>query len=97
VDGIDIESPLGRHLLYIRNRDIPGVVGKVGTILGEAEVNIADFALGRSQAAAVATTGKSKHNAFAVGILHVDEAVPQRALEKLRKVEAIVEARTVVL
>ena len=97
VDGIDIESPLGRHLLYIRNRDIPGVVGKVGTILGEAEVNIADFALGRSQAAAAAAIGKSMQNAFAVGIVHVDEAVPQRALEKLRKVEAIVEARTVVL
>src|SRR5216684_359416 len=47
VDGIDVEAPLERSLIYLRNRDVPGVIGKVGTILGEASINIADFSLGR--------------------------------------------------
>jgi D-3-phosphoglycerate dehydrogenase len=89
VDEIDIEAPLGKNLIYIRNRDVPGVVGKVGTILGNAEVNIADFSLGR------ATEAKAKP--FAIGIVHIDGRVPEKILEKLRKVEAIAEARAVVL
>jgi D-3-phosphoglycerate dehydrogenase len=90
IDGIDIEAPLARNLLYIRNRDVPGVVGKVGTILGNAQVNIADFSLGRA-----AESGRAK--SFAIGIVHIDGRVPEKVLEKIRKVEAIVEARAVVL
>ena len=47
VDGIDVEAPLERNLIYMRNRDVPGVIGKVGTILGKHKINIADFSLGR--------------------------------------------------
>ena len=47
VDGIDVEAPLERNLIYLRNRDVPGVIGKVGTILGEESINIANFSLGR--------------------------------------------------
>src|SRR5271167_459100 len=50
IDNIDVEAPLERDLIYLRNRDVPGVIGKVGTILGEGEINIADFSLGRSSA-----------------------------------------------
>ena len=46
VDGIEVEAPLERNLVYMRNRDIPGVIGRVGTILGEHKINIADFSLG---------------------------------------------------
>ena len=42
-----------RDLIYLRNRDVPGVIGKVGTILGESEINIADFSLGRRSAESV--------------------------------------------
>ena len=52
IDDIDVEAPLGRDLIYLRNRDVPGVIGKVGTILGEGEINIADFSLGRRSAEA---------------------------------------------
>ena len=45
IDGIDVEAPLERNLIFLRNRDVPGVIGKVGTILGEGEINIADFSL----------------------------------------------------
>ena len=47
-DGIDIEAPLQGTLVMIRNHDVPGVVGRIGTILGEHSLNIANFALGRS-------------------------------------------------
>ena len=47
-DGIDIEAPLHGTLVAIRNHDVPGVVGRIGTILGEHGVNIANFALGRA-------------------------------------------------
>src|SRR5271163_3973049 len=39
IDDIDVEAPLERDLIYLRNRDVPGVIGKVGTILGEGEIN----------------------------------------------------------
>ena len=47
-DGIDIEAPLHGTLVAIRNHDVPGVIGRIGTILGEHGVNIANFALGRA-------------------------------------------------
>ena len=58
-DGIDIEAPLHGTLLFIRNLDVPGVIGRIGTILGEHKMNIANFALGRSLRTA-------QHNALAV-------------------------------
>lgn len=91
IDGIDIEAPLARNLLYIRNRDVPGVVGKVGTILGNAEVNIADFSLGRAR------KGAARAKSFAIGIVHIDGRVPEKVLGKIRKLGAIVDARAVVL
>ena len=42
-DGIDIETPLEGNLLVCRNLDVPGVIGKIGTILGEQGVNIAQL------------------------------------------------------
>jgi D-3-phosphoglycerate dehydrogenase len=50
VDGIDVEAPLERDLIYLRNRDVPGVIQKVGTILGRHKINIANFSLGRRTA-----------------------------------------------
>jgi D-3-phosphoglycerate dehydrogenase len=48
-DGIDIETPLEGSLLVCRNLDVPGVIGRIGTILGQQGVNIANFALGRER------------------------------------------------
>ncbi len=45
--GIDIDAQLGKHLLFVRNDDKPGFIGALGTILGDAGVNIANFNLGR--------------------------------------------------
>ena len=48
-DGIDIETPLEGTLLVCRRLDVPGVIGRIGTILGQQGVNIANFALGRER------------------------------------------------
>ena len=53
VDGVEIEVPLEGTLILIKNEDQPGVIGEVGTILGKAGVNIANFALGRGKGGAV--------------------------------------------
>lgn len=47
IDGVDIEVSIAPHMLLIRNRDQPGMIGALGTALAKANVNIADFRLGR--------------------------------------------------
>jgi len=47
VDGYEIELPLSPHMLLIRNSDVPGVIGRVGTCVGDAGLNISDMAVGR--------------------------------------------------
>ncbi|MGC2488739.1 MAG: phosphoglycerate dehydrogenase [Candidatus Sulfotelmatobacter sp.] len=89
IDGIDVEAPLERNLIYLRNRDVPGVIGKVGTILGEGEINIADFSLGRRSAEA------SSEPREAIAVVHVDGRVPDDVLRKLEKIPAVQQAKSV--
>ncbi len=88
-DGIDIETPLEGNLLVCRNYDVPGVIGKIGTILGQQGVNIANFALGRER------TGEKPVKALAV--VQVDEPVSATVLEALKPIEALLEAKPVTL
>jgi len=90
VDGIDVEAPLERNLIYMRNRDVPGVIGKVGTILGEESINIADFSLGRRSA-----EGESGQAREAIAVVHVDGTVPETVLGKLRGIAAVKTAKAV--
>ncbi len=48
VNGYDIELPITPRLLVVRNEDVPGVIGRLGTYLGGQRVNIADMAVGRN-------------------------------------------------
>jgi len=94
-DGIDIETELAGTLVVIRNQDVPGVIGRIGTILGDARLNIANFALGRSRGGRV-----PEGHALAVVQLDTapgDEDALQRAVEELRKVDAITSVRVVEL
>jgi D-3-phosphoglycerate dehydrogenase / 2-oxoglutarate reductase len=88
-DGIDIEAPLEGTLIYMRNRDVPGVIGRIGTILGEHNVNIANFALGRS------TNCDGCTPVIALAVVQVDPPVSQPLLDALLAVDAITEARFV--
>jgi D-3-phosphoglycerate dehydrogenase / 2-oxoglutarate reductase len=82
VDDFDVELPLEGNLIYLYNRDVPGVVGKIGTLLGRHRVNIANFALGRSGQEAIA-------------VVQVDTPASEAAIEELRRVEEIKDVRCV--
>jgi len=86
VDGIDIEAPLHGTLLFIRNRDVPGVIGRIGTILGEHRINIANFALGRK------VQGKE---ANALAVVQIDGQVTRAVLSALEGVDAITQVRLI--
>jgi D-3-phosphoglycerate dehydrogenase len=94
-DGIDIEAPLEGTLLFLRNRDVPGVIGKIGTTLDDHDVNIANFALGRAER----QDGNGVREALAV--IHMDvETTPaqiQVAMEALSNLKAITSVRLVKL
>ena len=51
IEGVPIEAALTHDMLFIRNEDKPGLIGSLGTILGNAKQNIADFRLGRTEGA----------------------------------------------
>jgi D-3-phosphoglycerate dehydrogenase len=95
-DGIDIEAPLHGTLVAIRNHDVPGVVGRIGTILGEHSVNIANFALGRAHT----TQSQRVPHGQALAVVQIDvpkAASATAAVDALRKVEAIASVRLIEL
>lgn len=90
VDGIYCEAPLAGNLIYLKNYDVPGVIGYVGTVLGRNGVNIANFSLGRQDAP---PTGRNT----AVAVVETDGPVPETVLAQLRQNEAVQVARSVEL
>lgn len=47
IKGINMEAEMGPHMLYVTNKDKPGFIGALGTLLGQNNINIATFNLGR--------------------------------------------------
>ncbi|MBI2956219.1 MAG: phosphoglycerate dehydrogenase [Acidobacteria bacterium] len=95
VDDIDIEAPLAGTLIFMRNRDVPGVIGHVGTVLGSRNINIATFALGRrEQGGSMGSVGPGS-GAEAVALVRVDNPVPEAVLAALRGVPGVTFARLV--
>jgi D-3-phosphoglycerate dehydrogenase / 2-oxoglutarate reductase len=90
VDGIRCEAPLAGNLLYMRNLDVPGVVGWVGSVLGKNNVNIANFSLGRQDGA-----GLSSGTLQAIAMVETDTPVDEAVLKQLRENQAVKVARVV--
>lgn len=97
VDEIDIEAPLEGRLLFLRNRDVPGVIGRVGTLLGSRNINIATFALGRREQTGSMGSPSPGGGAEAVAIVRVDNPVPEAVVEALRALPGLTFARLVEL
>ncbi len=74
IKGITIDAEVGRHMLYTTNKDVPGIIGVLGGVLGENGVNIANFTLGRSD------VGKD-----AIALLYVDQPVSDDVIAKLHE------------
>jgi D-3-phosphoglycerate dehydrogenase len=81
IEGVPVEATVTPYMLFIRNNDTPGLVGAVGTMLGNAKINIADFRLGRIP-----------HKSTAVSLIGVDSPVPDdlfKAIEALPQVQQV--------
>jgi D-3-phosphoglycerate dehydrogenase len=81
IDGYRVEAVPEGYFLMLHNRDVPGVVGAVGSMLGQAGINIAGLELGRDRA-----------GGMALSLVEVDGAVPAAVLERLKTIPAIVSA-----
>ncbi len=82
IKEIPIEAELGPNMLYVTNNDKPGFIGRLGTTLGEAGVNIATFHLGRSEA-----------GGNAIALIRVDQPLTEALLDKVRAIPNVVQAK----
>ena len=84
IKGVGLEARPQPHMIYTTNLDQPGFIGAIGTALGEAGVNIATFALGRS-----AQGGE------AIALLGVDEPPEPAVLERIRRLPMVRQVKPV--
>jgi D-3-phosphoglycerate dehydrogenase len=84
VYGIRVEVPLSGCLIFMRNHDVPGVIGHVGSVLGKNSVNIANFSLGRDEG--VPEPGKPLR---AVAVVEVDGPIADNVIVELRTNPAV--------
>src|SRR5205085_5255387 len=89
VDGIYCEATLAGYLIFMKNDDVPGVIGHAGTVLGANDVNIANFHLGRPD---FVPAGKSRE---AIAVVETDAEVSDDVLAQLRQNKAVKVARVV--
>lgn len=86
VFGYEVDIAPSEHLIIIKNEDRPGMVGKIGTILGENNINIASMQVGRQAA-----------RQSAVSVLTVDEMVNDEILNAIRSIDGITDAYYITL
>lgn len=72
IKGINMDADVGRHMLYTTNRDVPGIIGVLGQVMGNTGANIANFTLGRDKA-----------GGDAIAILYLDEPVVEETVSQL--------------
>ena len=83
-EGLGLDAPPAGDILVLRNPDVPGVVGAIGTLLGEAKVNIAHIAWGRDA---------TKKEAFT--LINLDHAVPPELLATICKHPKVLWAKAI--
>lgn len=82
INRFPIDAELSGGMLMLQNLDVPGVVGRVGTFLGEKGINIAGLRLGRKEAGGTA-----------VSLINVDNPVPEKVLSQLSRLPNITAAK----
>lgn len=85
--GFEVELPLSQHMLIVRNADVPGMIGRVATLVGSRGVNIANMVVGRSS-----VTGEAQMMG-----LDVDQPLDPELMESLRGLDGVEEAQFVQL
>ncbi|MBV9212007.1 MAG: phosphoglycerate dehydrogenase [Acidobacteria bacterium] len=86
INNFHIEAIPSGHMLLMRNRDVPGVIGQVGTMLGERKVNISRFHLGRRE-----------RGGEAMAVIEIDAPLTEDTLKELQSFEPVIAARQIEL
>jgi D-3-phosphoglycerate dehydrogenase len=86
INGFRLEAIPHGYMLVTRNRDVPGVIGHLGTVLGEHGVNISRFHLGRRE-----------RGGEAMAVIETDAPLGETALNALRSYEPVISARQIEL
>jgi len=76
--GVQMDAAFDPNMIYVRNEDKPGFIGELGSILGDAKVNIATFYLGRME-------GRNE----AVCLVSVDGEVPSDVADKIKAIDQV--------
>ena len=71
-------------MLLMQNKDIPGVVGKVGGILGKAKINIGEYILSRSAGATIA-----------LSVIKIDEEIDDQLIKELIELDEIIDLKQI--
>ena len=82
VKGINLEAELAPYMLYITNDDKPGLIGALGTLLGDSGVNVATFHLGRA-----------RPGGDAIALIGVDQAIDDGVLTAVRALPHVAQAQ----
>ncbi|MFL0732241.1 MAG: phosphoglycerate dehydrogenase [Prochlorococcus sp.] len=86
IDEFPVNVPPSRHMLFTRHRDMPGIIGNLGSVLGEHNVNIASMQVGRRIV-----------RGDAVMVLSIDDPIPPSLLATIHQINGIQEAHPVTL
>jgi D-3-phosphoglycerate dehydrogenase / 2-oxoglutarate reductase len=86
IGNFSIEAIPTGFMLVAKNKDVPGVIGKIGTLLGEAQVNISRFYLGRQE-----------KGGEALAVIEIDSPLEDKILNDLRNIEPVILVRQVKL
>jgi D-3-phosphoglycerate dehydrogenase len=84
IDGYDCDALPEGAIFLVSNNDTPGIIGKIGTLLGEHRINIATMSVGRDESGGTA-----------LAILNVDSPVPPEVVRRLEAEPGILWTRTV--
>jgi D-3-phosphoglycerate dehydrogenase len=86
IDEFPVNVSPSRHMLFTRHRDMPGIIGHLGSMMGEHNVNIASMQVGRKIV-----------RGDAVMVLSIDDPIPAELLQKITAIDGIQEAHPVTL
>jgi len=83
IKEIKVDAELAPSMLYVSNEDKPGFIGRFASILGEAGVNIATFALGRD-----------RPGGSAIALVEVDGVAPEKAIAAVKDIAGVKQVKS---
>lgn len=86
IDRYFVEAVPDGYMLILKNEDKPGLIGQLGTLLGESKINIAGM-----------SNGRDKPGGTAITVVNIDNAVPSQVLEQVKKLRYVLDAKLIKL